>query len=349
MIALMQRAALIVACVGVLVVFAAMGAGADQKLELYSGSLDRVDLAAWGAGTVEQTDEEMYLEAETLRVDTKGFFEGGRLDLKAPQDMASYLSKPEGGYVMMMVKAHKPEPEPTEIAPGPGEIVPGGEFPLVPGAEDAMPAEVMAEDVMAEEPMADMAGEEAWGMEPGMGVPVTVAQPPAPPPEVTRLRLLLVTEQGELDSGPVVLAQCAEVVDGWLRVVVPLSSFKGARAIKAGKLEQIALLGDVDEHFYVGQLVLGQEDAPLVADAGDNVTARVEQEATFTAKPQPGGARATYSWDFDDLDGIQEEGFGAEATWTFLTPGYYVVTVTASDPAGQKVPRTDRISVKVEE
>ena len=78
-IVMMSKEALTVTCVVALVGVALLAAGADQKVELYTGSLENVDLAAWGTGAVEQTDEEMYLESESLRVDTKGFFEGGRL------------------------------------------------------------------------------------------------------------------------------------------------------------------------------------------------------------------------------------------------------------------------------
>jgi len=94
---------------------------------------------------------------------------------------------------------------------------------------------------------------------------------------------------------------------------------------------------------------VGQEDAPLLADAGENLKARVEEDATFTAKEQPGGVKVNYTWDFDDTDGIGEDGYGSTTKWTFLAPGHYNVTLTVSDPADQRVPRTDRIHVQVEE
>jgi len=367
---LMRRTALIATCVVALVAVGLLTAGADQKVELYTGSLDKVDLAAWGSGTVEQTDEEMYLDAETLRVDTKGFFEGGRVDLKDPVDVKPYVGDPAGAYVLLMVKPHKPEAPQVgvegvvpgaEMFPG-GEMGPGGE--VVPGGAEAFPAEPGAWGPPAMEaappgeppggPPADAAMMEGmppeWEMpgEPGAMGPVTPAKPPAPPPEVKQLRVLLVTDQGELDSGPVALADCSEVVEGWRRVVIPMSAFRGTKDIKSGKLEHVAVFGDLEEYFFVGQLEIGQEDQPLLADAGENKTVRANHEVTFTAKEQAAGVRANYTWDFDNIDGIQEDGYGPEAKWTFVTPGYYTVTLTVTDPANRKVPRTDQVRVKVE-
>jgi len=202
---MMRQVALIMSCVALLLVGALAVAGADQKVELYAGSPDQVDLAPWGAGAVEQTDEELYLEAETLRVDTKGFYEGGRLDLKSPMDMNAYLSKPEGGYVLLMVKPAEPKAAEPGGLIGEEGFMPGEEFPMPPGAE-TMETEEMLEARMMEEAMWEgmpsMMYEEEMMFAPGMEMEGVMPEREAPPPEVQRLRVLLVTDEGELDSGP---------------------------------------------------------------------------------------------------------------------------------------------------
>ena len=87
----------------------------------------------------------------------------------------------------------------------------------------------------------------------------------------------------------------------------------------------------------------------LRAAAGDwaVICPKVSLGDLFYARTGDYGANAAYLWDFDDLDGLQEQGYGQEATWTFLTPGYYIVTLQVSDPAGKKVTRMDRVRVKV--
>ncbi len=356
---------------------------ADSKTVLFSGSLQGAELGSWGSGTIELDEEESYLEGEALRVETTGFYEGGRLQLTQPLAADTFLSDPEGGYVRLVVKVHEPEEqapvgpggmmgpggfpaepgmmpaepgmfpaEPGMVPPEPG-MIPGqpGMMPGQPGVDPGMmiPPEDPAMMGMPPEPGMMMPGMEP-GMEPGMMGPAVggVGVPQGPPPKIEQLRVLLVTDMGAVDSGPIVLADYAEIVEDWVQVVVPMSAFKGAD-LTGSSIQHVALFGDVEETFWVGELELGYEEQPLVADAGENITTTVDRMTPFEAAPQPEGVSASYVWDFDDLDGIQEEGYGAETSWTFLTPGYYVVTLTVKDPAGRRVDRVDRIHVKVTE
>lgn len=184
------------------------------------------------------------------------------------------------------------------------------------------------------------------GMEPGMGGQMT---PPEPPAKIEELRALIVTELGAIDSGAITVADYVEIVEDWVEIVVPMDRFEGLVDVTEGKIGHIALFGDVDETFWLGELTLGYEEQPLIADAGENMTAKMDTPTQFEAAPQPEGVKALYVWDFDDLDGIQEEGYGRETTWRFLTPGYYTVTLTVTDPDGKKVKRTDRVAVRVTE
>ena len=49
----------------------------------------------------------------------------------------------------------------------------------------------------------------------------------------------------------------------------------------------MALVGDVEETFYLGELVLGQEDHPLLADAGEKMAVEPNTEVTFKGAAQP--------------------------------------------------------------
>ncbi len=369
-----RRAAIVVSCAAVLLLGLAIAGHADTKAVVFSGGLHSAEPASWGAGTIEIDEEETYLEGEALRVETTGFFEGGRLLLTQPLEADTFLADPAGGYIRLVVKINEPEPATPEIPAG--GMIPGeGLFPLGPdgmpmpvdpgmmplepgmvGPPGAMPPgggppmDIPPE--MMEPGMLEPGMMEPGMMMPGMGVPgvgMGVGPASAPPPKIAQLRVLLVTDKGAIDSGPIVLADFAEIVEDWVQVVVPLSAFAGVVDVGGAEIQNIALFGDVEETFWVGELELGHEEQPLVADAGENVTTPVEKLTQFDAAPQPEGVRATYVWDFDDLDGIQEEGYGPETSWTFLTPGYYVVTLTVSSPDGKRVDRIDRIRVKVEE
>lgn len=186
---------------------------------------------------------------------------------------------------------------------------------------------------------------EGWmpGMEgmPGMGQPEV-------PPAISNLRVVLVTDKGQIDSGKLDLELYQEEVENWYRIVVPLSQFSGPGKDPEARLQKVALFGDIEDHFWIGRMRIVSEEQPLQADAGRNRKVRVDQEVRFTAAEQEFGVRARYAWDFDSWDGITEDQVGREVTWTFDEAGYYTVTLTVTDPAGQKTPQTDTILVLVE-
>ncbi len=371
-----RKAAMVLVGATILIAGIGLTGYADTKTVLFSGSLQGADLGGWGSGTIAVDEEETYLDENVLRVETTGFYEGGRLELKPPLDADTYLSDPAGGYLRLVVKVHEPQP-PTPTTPE-GGVMPGGAMPMPgepglfpppvepggapmpaepglmappgePMPPEAIPPEAMPPEAMPPEAMPP--GEIMMGP-PGLegaGPVGTVGTPTAPPPKISQLRVLLVTDKGALDSGPIVLSDYAEIVEDWVQIVIPLSRFKGTADVSGGEIQHVALFGDVEETFWVGELELGYEEQPLIADAGENITTTVDTITRFEAAPQPEGVKASYVWDFDDLDGIQEEGYGQETTWTFLTPGYYVVTLTVKDPDGKRVDRVDRIHVKVTE
>ncbi len=366
---------MVLSCVVLLVMAGAAWGQMDCKHVLFSGELRGATLGSWGSGTAEVDEEETYLEGGAVRVETTGFFEGGRIDLTTPLAADQFFADPAGGYLRLVVKVN--EPAPTMPGGAPGGMVPGafpGEPGMMPGEPWMMPGEpgmVPGAPGMRREPgMAP--GAPGMPIEPGMAPPMEpgmapwmfpegmppemmipggemIGAAPAKPVKISELRALVVSDQGMVDSGPLPLERYVEVVEDWVEVVAPFSAFGDTGVMRGGQLQRIALFGDVKETFWVGELSIGYEQQPLIADAGENIVTKVNRETPFKAAPQPEGVKATYAWDFDALDGIQEEGFGAETTWTFLTPGYYEVTLIVRDPDGRRVERSDRIHVKVEE
>lgn len=173
-------------------------------------------------------------------------------------------------------------------------------------------------------------------------------QPLAEP--VDKIRIVLVTDRGQLDSGALELDPNLVEADGWVRVAKVLSDWKGTKDLEGAKLLRVVLCGNRQGSFYVGSLRIVQEDQPLVAQIEGEQRRRVslQQQATFTAAPQMAGVEATYIWDFDDLDGLTYDAYGPEVSCQFPEVGYYVVTVTVTDKAGQRQKRMDRTFVIVE-
>ncbi|MFO7948331.1 MAG: PKD domain-containing protein [Armatimonadota bacterium] len=377
----------------VLVLIAALYSGAaaaEREFVIYSGELDKADAGPWGNGSAENTDEQQYLERETLQVETNGFHEGGRLDLKSPEALKDFLQEPEKGFLVLVVKTHQEERREERRGRGdrrPGDFPPEDMFPedmppdmfpeeMPPGEwreggrrggpgpggrgdrpgpmpPEEMPPEMMDPGMM--EPGMDP-GMDPGMMEPGMmpedmmpGEGGPGRQPEAPPPMITKLRALLVTDEGQLDSGDVDILHAQDALENWYTMVIPLADFEGSVENPDAKLERIALFGDVKEKFWVGTVKLVAEDEPLVADAGEPRRVKVNEPVTFEAKAQPGNGNARYAWDFDSWDGLDEDAIGREATWPFLEPGFYEVTLTVSDRSGRHVTRVDTVDVLVEE
>lgn len=188
------------------------------------------------------------------------------------------------------------------------------------------------------------------GMDPGMmppGMPGMEQAQPELPPMISKLRVVMVTDKGQIASTawPIDLTQ--EVADGWYRVAIPLSKFGGPAMADATKLEQVAIFGDVDEYMWVARVQMVSETPALKAEIGPNMTVKLKQDVSFTAAPQAEGVQARYNWDFDDWDGISEDATGRSTTWKFMEEGFYTVTLTVTDPSNQKIPQVAHVDVWV--
>jgi hypothetical protein len=332
---------------------------ADQELTLYNGSLDKVGLSSWGAGKIKQDKEQKFFEKDSLRIDTKGFYQGGCLDLKAETDLQPFIDNEKGTFVVLMVKVHEPQKAgagmPGAGMPGMEGMPPGapgapgmpGMAPGAPGMPPGAPGMAPGAPGMPPGPPPGMPGGPDMPGGPGMAQPGEPAAQPEAPPVITDLRVILVTDQGQLDSGIVNIDTSQAAVEGWLRVAIPMSKFAGPGKQAGAHLQKIAVCGNMEEYFWLGRIQVISEDQPLKADAGPRRTAKVDQDVTFTAADQDGGIPARYSWDFDDWNGITEDALGKSVTYRFKEAGFYTVTLTVTDPGKTKVPQIAHIDVQV--
>ncbi len=333
---------------------------ADESLQVFDGTTDVLALGAWGSGEIKLDDGQTFADHETLAVTTKGYHEGGRLDLKQPVDFTAFGADPIQTQLIIVAKAKEPEqlwPYGGYGPGGMGRMMPGG-LPGGPGAMGpGMARPGMAGPGMVGPGMAGpgMAGP---GMMPGIGggmmMPggrgigtAAVSQPPEP---IDRIRVVLVTDKGQLSSGGLLLDPNLAFEDDWLRLSAVLSDFARPEDLQGATLQRVVITANHEGTVYVGDLKIIQEDTPLVANIEGVAirTVSAGQSAQFSAKPQHDGVRASYQWDFDDLNGLGVDAYGAEVSYQFPEAGYYVVTLRVTDPNGQLQPRMDTIRVKVE-
>jgi len=162
--------------------------------------------------------------------------------------------------------------------------------------------------------------------------------------------VVLVTDKGQLSSGGLLLDPNLTLEGDWLRLTAVLSDFARPKDLQGAMLQRVVITGNHEGTIFVGDLEIIQEDTPLVANIEGAAirTVSAEQSAQFRARPQHEGVKASYQWDFDDLNGLGIDGYGEEVSCQFPEAGYYVVTLRVTDPNGQLQPRMDTIKVKVE-
>ena len=182
---------------------------------------------------------------------------------------------------------------------------------------------------------------------PGMPGGATAA---AAQPSIERLRILLVTDKGEACGGAITADPLLEEERDWVRIIVPLSQFKGAGLTADAKLQSIALFGNIADHFYVGRLIVKQEDTPLVAKIqGEHVLhVKAGEKVTLKATPQLPGVKARLVWNQDALTPDAEDAYNETATLTYKDTGYYVTRLIVSDPEKKRLPQVDEVQVKVD-
>jgi len=95
-------------------------------------------------------------------------------------------------------------------------------------------------------------------------------------------------------------------------------------------------------------ITVTDNDAPT-AEAGPDQSALVDETVYFDGSGSSDNIGiTTYSWDFDDSDGIQVDDTGVTASHVYTTAGVYTVTLTVDDEAGNG-PVSDTLEVTVSE
>lgn len=86
---------------------------------------------------------------------------------------------------------------------------------------------------------------------------------------------------------------------------------------------------------------------PPKADAGGDQTVDAGETVLFdgSGSRDPEGGRLTFSWDFDDRDGLQSEASGPVVDKVFSRGGDYTVTLTVTDDMGQSSRDTALVQV----
>lgn len=176
---------------------------------------------------------------------------------------------------------------------------------------------------------------------PSAGQPRAAKPEEAPPVPPGAVRVVLVTDKGELASGSLAMGEGVQEARGWVRIDVPLGELKGDASALKGKVERIIITGDRPGDFYLGQVAIVVEDSPLDFEVSLNVgpdgVAKVGEALSGEVKMigPVGPNEVRCSWDFDDRDGVGGDLSHRKVRFQYSEPGEYVVTVTVADIVGR--------------
>ena len=306
-----------------LVAILSVGSLWAASLPVYTGAPAAVTLSVWGSGTVKADDKVQYAEKPSLLVGTKSYFEGAYLELPQPADLAPYVGNKDNGLVVLVVQMPKPAAPATVPGMLPGMMPPG----MMPPPGPPGP--------------------------PGPGMPGMPGMPqigtPLPAETLNHLRVVLITDKGQIDSGALDISTAVSANPDWLRLIVPLSQFASPADLAGAKLLGVMLAGNGKGDFNVGQLYLKAEQPPLTARIeGERViVTQPNQKVELKAAPQPEAGKADYTWDIDFSNGLATDSLGSTATVEYPKEGLYLVSLQVADPAGAREARVDQVLVVV--
>ena len=164
---------------------------------------------------------------------------------------------------------------------------------------------------------------------------------------ITQVRVLLLTDQGQMDSGALDINPYAPTTGGWVRIVVPLSQFNFSSNLVEGQLTGAVVTGNTTGTVQLAQLYLKQENPPLIAKIqGERVrNAAVGEQLTFESAAQKPGVKPNFQWSFNSVAGLNIDALGPQATWSYQRAGQYLVTLQVTD--GEREGQVDQVLVIV--
>jgi len=328
---------------GVLVLGTTVSVLAAPSVALYRGepsSASGLQLAGWGSGTAVDTSAEAYSGSHSIRLDSDGYYAGGRIIFREPVNITEQFKDPQT-FLEMTIKFL---PGQLRNRLGSGSSYSG------PGGPAGYPGSGGPGGGPAGYPGGGPGGYP--GGAGGLGDPTT--DPTAAlliTPDTQRLRVVLVFDGGiaVAEDHPLIRFPTSE--PSWVRVAIPFTQFKGAPRMASYRLREMRIFGDEKDTFFVGQISTITDSEPISVEPLEEQVVAVNDRLELLGSAEGGISGLKYSWDFDKSDGIQEDAIGARVyhAYTKATPEGkpYIITLTVTDISGAKQPVSAETTVEV--
>lgn len=291
-------------------------APAPGDVLLYNGAdtaTAGLSIAPWGGGTALDSTDISFSKGHSLKVTTLDPYQGARITFKTPVDLGSLEDKSRMFQITLrLTKSNRTFPPPAQD-----------------DNNDNGPSD-------QEEPE-------------GFGNPFGDANQTIS--GITTLKTVhLVFTLANGAQADIIRPMPAADTGGaeqWVNLAVPFAALSFSPAADGSPLQSVSIAGDDYAVFYIGQMKLIHDTAPITCYAGDRQDVTTRQPVTLHGSASGGASALQYAWDFDDKDGVTDQAYGPDVTTQYLTSGDYKVTLTVSDIDGIKKPATATTTIHV--
>jgi len=299
--------------------------------ELYSGApaaQNGMRLSGWGSGRAIEDRMAGSAGANSIKLETDGYFAGGRIVFDTPRDITEQKADPNG-FLEFVMRFQPGRPKMNRTLGGSSDGY-GGSSMGNSGGSSYPPG------------YGGSSGDMSSGGQQALG------------PDTTKLKVQLICEEGQFiaTNFPLRLTIPART-EGWFSVAIPFVAFKGLNKVDTARVKEIRFFGDTKDTFWIGEIRTTTDDEPITVDELDEQEVAVGDFVEFTVEATAGLSTLHYSWDFDAKNGIQEDATGPSVVHVYRnagpnsTPVTYDVTLTVTDVSGAKKSEVKRTKVVV--
>jgi hypothetical protein len=313
----------------------ALGQGVGERLYAPTRSIadQQISVHPWGSGAIAETDELSFEGGRSIRVSTRNFFQGGRIQFGQPVDLNRQFGDPNN---LLRLTFFLPEGSMTFGGGGGGGPATGGAAGGALGGADGGAGGAAGLGT----------GEGAGGARGGRGAGAGAA---APTPPVTQFRAIVTTTDGRRSEAYLPIASAGRTERDWMTISIPLQAIRGFDRTNR-TVKEIAISADSTTTFWVGDMRIVQDTTPIRAETnvqGRTLNLAMNDAFDFSARGFGGSSILRYVWTFRDDRGRETQAEGAAIRRIFRTPGKHVVTLRVEDYYGLKQPYTTSVEVTV--
>lgn len=324
-----------------------------------------ITATSWGSGTIEEVKGVSYSGSQSFKIVTHGLYQGVDLSFAKPVDISAYI-KDKHAFLEFAIL-----PPGTPGENGAGGFRGGGGFPGgFPGGGGGFPGGFPGGGGGIGGPggfqggggkrggFGGGPGQGGFGGTGGIGGGGKAGGGASgqnnqqnrnnrykPEQPLQNIRVAMIMADGKSTEFLLPLADGSRDKQ-WRLLHIPIVGIPGIENA-APQIKEIRIFGDSPATIYLGQIRVNVDATPISISPLNEKVVQRNAAGRYYASASGGSTPLKFSWDFDESDGIQDEGEGRGVTHTYIRSGDYVATLTVSDVYGIKPSKKETFKVHV--